>query len=134
MSRALCKIAVQNVAEESTHKGLTGEESTGSSSGSYRTALGEEYLLPKPGEVHMLQPVMFTPSLNSSRVSSIFTTAPDSPSSEHGLVPLDYAGYDSPPPANERLAGLRNERRYRLLLSHEFHPSRACFSLGFLYW
>jgi hypothetical protein len=76
--------------------------------------------------VHALHPVMFTPSLNASRSSSIFTSAPESPS-EDGNAHLDYDGYDSPPPATERLAELRNERRYRMLLNHDFHPSRECF-------
>lgn len=35
----------------------------------------------------------------------------------------DYDGYDSPPPVNELIAEARNERRYRLLLVHDFHPS-----------
>ena len=81
--------------------------------------------LPKPGDVHALHPVMFTPSLNASRSSSIFTTAPES-ASEDGNAQLDYGGYDSPPPATERLAELRNKRRYRMLLAHDFHPSREC--------
>jgi abelson tyrosine-protein kinase 1 len=31
---------------------------------------------------------------------------------------------DSPPPLDETLANIKNERRYRMLLQHEFHPSR----------
>lgn len=31
---------------------------------------------------------------------------------------------DSPPPLDEALADIKNERRYRMLLQHEFHPSR----------
>jgi hypothetical protein len=82
----------------------------------------EEYTTPRPGDVHPVHPVMFIPSMNPSRASSLFTSAPDS-LSEDGLVQLDYAGYESPPPANEQLAESRNERRYRMLLSHEYHPS-----------
>ncbi|EGN91777.1 hypothetical protein SERLA73DRAFT_100155 [Serpula lacrymans var. lacrymans S7.3] len=67
----------------------------------------------------MPQPVIYTPSpsapasLSSSRSSSLFTSR------------VDYAGYDSPPPLDERLAESRNERRYRLLAksTHEFHHS-----------
>ena len=33
-------------------------------------------------------------------------------------------GRHSPPPSNVILAEARNERRYRLLLEHQFHPSR----------
>ncbi|KAJ7134082.1 hypothetical protein C8R43DRAFT_1073047 [Mycena crocata] len=36
---------------------------------------------------------------------------------------IDNEGYESPVPQNERIAETRNERRYRLLLSHDFHPS-----------
>lgn len=36
-----------------------------------------------------------------------------------------YDDAASPPPENELLAQIRNERRYRLLLTHEYHPSRA---------
>ena len=35
-----------------------------------------------------------------------------------------YQGRHSPPPFNSILAEARNERRYRLLLEHQFHPSR----------
>ncbi|KAJ8507429.1 hypothetical protein ONZ45_g10193 [Pleurotus djamor] len=42
-------------------------------------------------------------------------------------TPLDnfyhYEGYDTPPPLEERLKQIRNERRYRMLLTHDFHPS-----------
>jgi len=34
-----------------------------------------------------------------------------------------YAGYNSPPPADDIIAQIKNERRYRLLLTHEYHPS-----------
>ena len=33
-------------------------------------------------------------------------------------------GYGSPPPHDERASMMRDERRYRLLLDHSFHPSR----------
>ena len=32
---------------------------------------------------------------------------------------------DSPPPLDEVLASIKDERRYRMLLQHEFHPSRT---------
>lgn len=75
----------------------------------------------------MPQPVIYTPSIYSA--SSIFTsTVEDSEEDGFDLEQLDlWEGYDSPPPVNERHAGLRNERRYRLLLTHEFHPSRESF-------
>jgi hypothetical protein len=76
--------------------------------------------------VLMPEPVLFTPSVSNSRASSLFASTPSTRSVDDiGLV--DWEGYDSPPPADERIAAVRNERRYRLLLTHDFHPSRACF-------
>ncbi|EGO28920.1 hypothetical protein SERLADRAFT_413601 [Serpula lacrymans var. lacrymans S7.9] len=98
----------------------------------------------------MPQPVIYTPSpsapasLSSSRSSSLFTSSPHASMEDlhvgidamgrrlsgmtlGGAVGagVDYAGYDSPPPLDERLAESRNERRYRLLAksTHEFHHS-----------
>ena len=31
---------------------------------------------------------------------------------------------DSPPPLDEVVESIKDERRYRMLLDHEFHPSR----------
>ena len=55
-----------------------------------------------------------------SRVSSR-ASLHDSQSSEH----LEYPRHVSPPPPDEHAQNLRDERRYRMLLQHEFHPSRA---------
>ena len=35
-----------------------------------------------------------------------------------------YIRVDSPPPLDDYLANAKDERRYRMLLEHEFHPSR----------
>lgn len=40
----------------------------------------------------------------------------------------------SPPPSNDVLAEARNERRYRLLLEHQFHPSRKFRSMIFIFF
>lgn len=53
----------------------------------------------------------------------------DDSHSESGIM-LDPPGYHSPPPMDERLAEFRNERRYRMLLQHEFHPSCTCTALA----
>ncbi|KAJ7731571.1 hypothetical protein DFH07DRAFT_755579 [Mycena maculata] len=67
------------------------------------------------------EPVVYT---SSSRASSIFTPSTKSSSAEDlALLLTDLSGYESPMPADERIAAIRNERRYRLLLVHEFHPS-----------
>ena len=38
----------------------------------------------------------------------------------------DHDGYDTPPD-DERIADIRDERRYRLSLIHDYHPSRMSF-------
>lgn len=94
--------------------------------------------------MRMPEPVFYTPSKPSSRASSLFTHTPSTRSREDlddlglNLVGIGaasslegYEGYDSPPPRDERVAVMRDERRYRLLLSHQFHPSCACF--GWIY-
>jgi hypothetical protein len=40
------------------------------------------------------------------------------------LSEINREGRHSPPPSNDIQAEARNERRYRLLLEHQFHPSR----------
>ena len=40
------------------------------------------------------------------------------------LTEINKGGRHSPPPSNDIQAEARNERRYRLLLEHQFHPSR----------
>ncbi|KAF7355415.1 Protein kinase domain-containing protein [Mycena sanguinolenta] len=72
----------------------------------------------------MPEPVVYSASV-SSRASSIFTPSTKSSSVDDLTDVLlgDYSGYESPMPANERLSEIRNERRYRILLVHDFHPS-----------
>ncbi|KAJ7188007.1 hypothetical protein C8R46DRAFT_1205222 [Mycena filopes] len=73
---------------------------------------------------HMTEEVLFTPS---NRTSTLLpSTIPQLNPSEEDLNHLllgNRDGNESPPPADDRMAQLRNERRYRLLLGHEFHPS-----------
>ncbi|KAJ6515780.1 hypothetical protein C8R45DRAFT_811380 [Mycena sanguinolenta] len=69
-----------------------------------------------------IEPVVYSAS---SRASSIFTPSTKSSSVDDLTDVLlgDYSGYESPMPANERISEIRNERRYRILLEHDFHPS-----------
>ncbi|KAJ3927538.1 MAG: hypothetical protein NXY57DRAFT_1105715 [Lentinula lateritia] len=66
--------------------------------------------------------------------ASSFSTSPFAPPGTLPQVPGQepvsgnkkvngYDGYDLPPLANDLIAEAQNERRYRLLLVHEFHPS-----------
>ncbi|KAF9555212.1 hypothetical protein CPC08DRAFT_139849 [Agrocybe pediades] len=69
--------------------------------------------------IKMPEPVIFTPG-PSSRTSSIVASI----HSEEHINIVDYdAGYESPPPIDTRIAEMKNERRYRMLLVHDFHPS-----------
>ena len=45
--------------------------------------------------------------------------------SEKPLNVIDLDGYNSPPPVDDSIANVQNERRYRLLLTHDYHPSRT---------
>ena len=56
-----------------------------------------------------------------SRASSRASSSMQDSWSEH----VDYPRHASPPPPDEQAHRVRDERRYRMLLQHEFHPSRA---------
>ncbi|KAL0568180.1 hypothetical protein V5O48_013817 [Marasmius crinis-equi] len=76
----------------------------------------------------MPEPVIYTPSAPSSATSSIFTSDPSTQSEADSIGVaygrgLDYDGYESPPPHDTKFADARDERRYRMLLAHDFHPS-----------
>ncbi|KAG6877678.1 hypothetical protein C0992_009504 [Termitomyces sp. T32_za158] len=85
------------------------------------------------GRFRMPEPVLYTPSIPSdsscSLASSLFTTTLSNSSlQELGLTTpgrpvLEVEMYDSPAPQDERIKSMRDERRYRLLLNHQFHPS-----------
>ncbi|KIM89615.1 hypothetical protein PILCRDRAFT_812439 [Piloderma croceum F 1598] len=107
--------------------------STPSTDGSFQTAMSDSSLgklppLPRlktsdSGEIRLPEPVLYTPSTNTSQASSIFDVSEASPSSALDEPHVDFDGYESPPPPNDRAADIRDERRYRLLLTHDFHPS-----------
>jgi hypothetical protein len=100
---------------------------------------------PAAARLSIPEPVVYTPSAPPSTVgstgagggdscaSSIFDSSQSSEDDDRLLGMWEHEGYDSPPPADERIAEIRNERRYRMLLGHEFHPSCvSLFSLLFL--
>lgn len=74
-----------------------------------------------PANLHLPTTVLYTPSRNHSCASSI---SPNLASVE-GL----NEGYESLPPTGDVTSDMRNERLYRILLSHNFHPSRESMSL-----
>ncbi|CCM05813.1 uncharacterized protein FIBRA_08047 [Fibroporia radiculosa] len=105
------------------------DEPSLSSDNSYETAQGDISSPPSYEHVHGHEPEASDPfsqftygtTRSSSRSSSMCEDTPDS-RSDAGVM-LDPPGYQSPPPADARDAQIRNERRYRMLLQHEFHPS-----------
>jgi len=76
------------------------------------------------GDNKTSEPVIYTPgpSQISSRRSSAILHPPHPDEERMTIVDLD--GYESPPPIDERTGQIKNERRYRLLLTHDYHPSR----------
>ena len=75
------------------------------------------------GRNDVSEPVIYTPapSQTSSRTSSILL---QHQAEDERITVIDLSGYESPPPVDERIAQIKNERRYRLLLTHDYHPSR----------
>ncbi|KIM89640.1 hypothetical protein PILCRDRAFT_191889 [Piloderma croceum F 1598] len=107
--------------------------STPSTDGSFQTATSDISIAKLPpllrlktsasGEIRLLEPVLYAPSANTSQASSIFDVSEPSPSSALDEPQVDFDGYESPPPPNDQSADIRDERHYRLLLTHDFHPS-----------
>ncbi|KAH9921625.1 uncharacterized protein B0H18DRAFT_1121320 [Fomitopsis serialis] len=90
-----------------------------SSEASYQTARGTS---PAPSEPAPSYVEHLLPSPDFSRRSSLGLSDTDDSRSDSAVM-LDPPGYQSPPPLDEHNAELRDERRYRMLLQHEFHPS-----------
>ncbi|KAF7315430.1 Protein kinase domain-containing protein [Mycena indigotica] len=100
-----------------------GSASDASSDSLIQTSLSFQEDTVATPRTHMTQ-VVFTPSKRPSTLHPTSATQPN-PSDEDlsNLLLINRDGNASPPPVDERRAKFRNERRYRLLLSHEFHPS-----------
>ncbi|OSC98358.1 hypothetical protein PYCCODRAFT_1480695 [Trametes coccinea BRFM310] len=89
------------------------EESVPSADTSYRTAVGE--LSVSTTAQSEAQGPLPASSRSSSRASSSLQ--------DSDRVELEFPRHVSPPPPDEQAQNVRNERRYRMLLQHEFHPS-----------
>jgi len=74
----------------------------------------------------MPQPVLYKPSYPPSSTTSSYASSTGLDSDEDFDGPR-YDRYDSPTPQDHTAVESRNERRYRLLLNHKFHPSRRFF-------
>ncbi|KAK0451188.1 uncharacterized protein EV420DRAFT_1561339 [Desarmillaria tabescens] len=102
--------------------------SPSSDAASFRTARdmsSSPPLLSRDAPVRMPEPMAYISSAPLSRASSTAeSTTPSTQSEEESIRSmLEYDGYVSPPVADQRIAEARDERRYRLLLTHKFHPS-----------
>ena len=73
-----------------------------------------------------------THDIEDSHISQTLSPTPSSKSlsTQDGVSEVDsqdfawgWGGHQSPPPRDDHIAARRNERRYRLLLQHEFNPS-----------
>jgi hypothetical protein len=73
-------------------------------------------------DIKMPEPVMFT----SNKSLDSHPRREDDDGEDFDLLDLD-SDAASVAPMDERVMGMKNELRYRLLLNHPFHPSRACF-------
>ena len=63
--------------------------------------------------------------LVDTRSSSRASSSMHDSHSEYAAV--EFLRHVSPPPPDQQAQMARDERRYRMLLQHEFHPSRVCF-------
>ncbi len=74
-------------------------------------------------DIKFPEPLIFTPT--ASRQSSMLASVSSDESGEREALHLyPYTGYSSPPATDDIVAQIKNERRYRLMLTHEYHPSR----------
>ena len=82
----------------------------------------KETSVPTP-EIRFPEPVFFSPT--GSRQSSVLVSPlENSEGGSHGTpIPIQDT-HASPPPENDIIAQIRNERRYRMILTHDYHPSR----------
>ncbi|KDQ23602.1 hypothetical protein PLEOSDRAFT_1078986 [Pleurotus ostreatus PC15] len=90
----------------------------------YHFDRSEEALVSRP--MAMPEPTLYNTVSSTrtlSRDSSDFEGVSPSTTSDENIDVWHYSGYDTPPPIDERLKQMRNERRYRMLLTHDFHPS-----------
>lgn len=89
---------------------------------------GEDIQVPNP-ELYPIPNIDSDPSQlrNRPSVGSKDEVVPESPSATTGSSILDEEYFrirmESPPPLDETLSNIKDERRYRMLLQHEFHPS-----------
>jgi len=98
---------------------------------SYADISGPKVQMPEPVPYVHSRPSSTKPP-STSRTSSVL----DGTSSEDGSSGIygEQSGYESPEALSELQVEVRNERRYRMLLNHDYHPSceRDCLDLCIL--
>jgi hypothetical protein len=77
--------------------------------------------------IKMPEPAIYT-SEPASRTSSMHL--PPTYTEGASITVGDLDGYESPAPVDEITGRIKNERRYRLLLTHDHHPSREFFDIS----
>lgn len=71
--------------------------------------------------IKMPEPVFYTPASSRSSTMRVHRSVDHVPP----VPPIPvYDGYESPPPTDKLAAQRRTGGRYRMLLMHNFHPSR----------
>ena len=75
-------------------------------------------------DIRMPQPAIYTPGPSNPPSTRSSLLLPTHKGELFTGVYNDFDGYESPPPVDERTAQTKNERRYRLLLTHEYNASR----------
>jgi len=87
----------------------------------------KETSVPTP-EIKFPEPVFFSRA-GSGQSSEIVSPSSENSegNSQNTSAPIQET-HASPPPASDIIAQIRNERRYRMILTHDYHPSRqsAC--------
>lgn len=131
---------------DTTTTTLDFEDSPSSTDESYKTAAGGLTPDPTDPKIHIENDFNAVPGnpdspvqehhspehtrTKPSRESSLFTSPFGTDSYVDDRDDIHYmSGWESPAPTDDRTAAAKNERRYRMLLQHEFHPSRAFSSL-----
>jgi len=83
----------------------------------------KETSVPTP-EIKFPEPVFFSRTGNGQSSEIVSPSLENSErSSQNTSAPIQDT-HASPPPESDIIAQIRNERRYRMILTHEYHPSR----------
>ena len=83
----------------------------------------KETSVPTP-EIKLPEPVFFSRTGNGQSSEIVSPSLENSERSSQNTSAPTQDTHASPPPESDIIAQIRNERRYRMILTHEYHPSR----------